>query len=141
MFVCDSCGELCSEYDLPTYRENEYETGIGYCSCGGQYIKAKHCEICDEYFDGTYESVCEVCKEENATLENAIGYGDEDRGEDELNPFLLRLFSISEIEEILKREIEQSMSIRGTEYKKIAKDYLLNAEYYNEWLEGHKDEL
>lgn len=152
MYVCDRCGELREGDDLPAYTEDfGYDTGVGWCSCpqtmvgncscGGQFIKAGTCDVCKNYFDDSYNSVCETCKEENATFENALKFGDEDKGSVEINGLLLQMFSTNEIEEILKRELNQSLDIKKSDYNNTAKKYLMESEYYEDWLVSHKDEL
>lgn len=151
MYICDRCGDLCEEDDLPTYTEDfGYDTGVGWrsclqtfvdnCSCGGEYVEATKCCICDEYFyDEDGYGACENCLSENATFENALLIGEEETDAVEINGFLSRSFTREQIEEILKRELEQARNLHNTIIDKDAKGYCLeDASWFAEWVKEHQ---
>ena len=46
MYVCNRCGELCEEDDLPTYTEDfGYDTGVGWRSCPQTFVDNCSCGI------------------------------------------------------------------------------------------------
>ena len=151
MYVCNRCGELCDEDDLPTYTEDfGYDTGVGWrscpqtfvdnCSCGGDFVKADRCSVCDEYFCSELSktgNVCDVCLEENADFDNAIECGKEWRDAIELNGFLVHSFTQEQIEEILLKELKVARQVDATKIDKEAKDYCLEDEgCFADWLES-----
>lgn len=151
MYVCNRCGELCEEDDLPTYTEDfGYDTGVGWrscpqtfvdnCSCGGEFVEADKCCVCDEYFyDEDNNGACDFCLNENATYENALLIGDENKDTIELNGYLLHSFTKEQIEEILKRELEQARKLDKAKIDKEAKDYCHeDKSWFAEWLEEHQ---
>lgn len=151
MYICNRCGNLCCDCDLPTYTEDYgFETGVGWrscpqtfvdsCSCGGDFVEASRCKLCDEYFDDEhYNGICDVCLDENATYENALLIGEENADTIEINSFLLNSFTKEQIEEILKRELEQARKIDKAKIDKDAKEYCLDDKgWFAEWLDKNQ---
>lgn len=151
MYICNRCGELCEDDELPTYTEDfGYDTGVGWyscpqtfvdnCSCGGEFVEATKCRVCDEYFcDDDCYGVCEHCLNENANFENALLVGEECVEEIEINGFLSHSFTKDQIEEILKRELEQARKLCKAKIDKEAKDYCLeDTSWFAEWIDKHQ---
>ena len=150
MYVCNRCGELCEEDDLPTYTDDfGYDTGVGWrscpqtftdnCSCGGDFVEADKCSVCDEYFyDEDHNGACDFCLNEYATYENALLIGEEETDTIELNGYLVHSFTKEQIEEILKRELEQARQLDKAKIDKEAKEYChTDKSWFAEWLEKH----
>lgn len=73
----------------------------------------KTCPLCGEQFNAEYfeNAVCDLCAYKNATYENALAWGKEEPREVEVNGFLAYVFTESEIEEILLRELEEKGNV------------------------------
>lgn len=133
-YVCEDCGRVLDEEELPVYNEDYgFETGIGYksiiqeivdtCNCGGSFVEATECE-CGEYFnDCDNIGICNNCLEENATFENAIKIGNENPEKISINGYFASEFTVEEIEEILRRELIESSEFVD---KRKHKEYCLN---------------
>lgn len=116
MYICKECTEVFDE-PKPIESDCGYETSVGYAQvneefsccphCGSEDIEiAKKCDICGEY---TFENaVCDNCLEENATLENAIKYGNDEKVKVELNSFFAWSLSSAEINDILAQWCEEN---------------------------------
>lgn len=145
MMICDNCGELCDEDDLPTYTEDYgYDTGVGYrscpqtftdcdCSCGGTFVDAKRCEICDEWCnpDDLHGGVCDSCLDDSVDVDYALLIGDENKEKIEINGFLSQIFSETEIENLLKNRLNENKSF----YRKETENYCLDdKDYFGEML-------
>lgn len=142
MFICDRCGNLCDDDDLPTYTEDfGYDTGVGFrscpqtfidnCSCGGDYVEAEQCCCCNEYFnpDDLENGCCSGCLEENATFEMALKIGKDNPEKVEINGFYAWAFTTEEIETILKRELDSALKLTPQKIKDDAKKYCLEDKY------------
>lgn len=148
-YVCDSCGDVVDEDDLPTYEEDfGFDTGVGWksmtqtftdnCACGGNFVEGKKCSLCDEYYDPDKleGGVCEYCLEQEATLENAIRFGDDNQEEIAINGYLARSFTNTQIEEILTKHLVEAQKITPAKINQEAKDYCLDDKScFGEWLE------
>lgn len=119
MYICDECGNVVCEHDLQTRKDFKpvemslhtdwcYETMTAPCECGGEFVKAKKCEICGEYIPEDGLDLCDNCIEKGETLENALKIGDENNISVEINGFLASMFEKDEIEEILTRELKRA---------------------------------
>ena len=148
MYICNRCGNLCEDDELPTYEEDfGFETGVGWkamkqtfvdtCSCGGDFVEARECALCGEYFDKEEGwRVCKHCLEEGATYENALAVGEENKDSVKINGFLANVFTESQIEEILQRELDQARKLTPTDINEQAKQYCLDdSDYFGDWLE------
>lgn len=138
MLICPYCGDLINEEDLGSDIENRGEFWGSPCNvfiqeeckCGGNYEKAKKCELCEEYFynECSYVEVCQKCLKKNCTLENAILFGAENEKEITINGFYSSVFTVNEINEILTKEYKQFIELMKDESKKEIKKYCLNDE-------------
>jgi hypothetical protein len=117
MYICNLCGELVEE--VPTEVQCHGYTSLGqpinevidsHCHCGGEFVEAKQCEICGEWFDNTeLNGVCEVCLEEHETVEEALNFGDENEVEiSGINGAVAFLLSAEQINKILKKWVEEN---------------------------------
>ena len=125
MYKCKECGKVYEsledareeresiEYGDKTY----YETNC-YCHCGGELEEVYKCKICGEI---TESEICEKC----LTLEKCFEVGEEHRQCLELNGFVANMFTTSEIEEILMRELKEAQEL-GITNKYDFIDYLEN---------------
>lgn len=149
MYICDKCGKLCEDDDLPTYEEDfGYDTGVGWrsakqtfvdnCSCGGEFVEAKECAICGEWFtdDEIINGYCKECLEEEMTYENAIKCGSENEESVAINGFLASCFDSSEIEEILLKTLNETKELMPSRIDEYVKAYCKDDLYYFAgWLE------
>lgn len=138
-YICDSCGYVLDETEIPTYRDDfGYETELGHysaikefskkCLCGGNFEEATECKICGQPFANVeLGGICNECLEDAANFETALEVGADNKDLVEINSYLLYEFEASEIEEILKREL---LNAEKFGYKNRAKDYLLQDTYY-----------
>ena len=115
MYICNECGETCEDEDLKfTKNYSEFqgqpvcEEQTDYaCDCGGQYEEAKKCPLCGDYITSD-KIVCDECAEDNATVENALEYGEDYKTELKLNSFLVSMFTPTIIERILTEVLQNS---------------------------------
>lgn len=146
MYICESCGKIHKE--LPTYEEDfGYDVGVGYlsakqtlvdyCDCGGNIVEGTECEECGEVFEKNGEqTICDKCLEKYKTFDNAIKIGANYPVKVAVNQFLLECFSISQIEEILARELAEAKKLGNTFTREVER-YLGD----NEWLSGNVEGL
>lgn len=115
MYVCNRCGEVTDE--LESYTEMHGAEGTSNygpitfdkeCHCGGNFVEAKQCNLCGEWFDPDtlYDGICEDCLKKATTEENAYKLGEECKESVEINGFLKSVFDTDEIEQILKNAYE-----------------------------------
>lgn len=117
-FKCLSCGHIFEEGEQARWEEC-HPYGMGYASesfsgcpiCNGDYEETKQCEICggefleDELLGGC---VCEECVEEyKRDLETCYKIAETaEKEEIKINPLLVSLFDVDEIETILYQKLE-----------------------------------
>ena len=89
----------------------------------------KPCELCDSH---TWEhmELCYDCLREEATLENALAFGENERQAVELNGFFAWMFSTAEIESILRAALVEA------DKKHIEAFCLDDASAFDEFLKG-----
>lgn len=140
MYICMHCGHW---FDEPTNRYNRTVArpdDEGFCpNCGSDFFdEAEQCELCGEWHAADYLhcGVCKKCEEEKSTVENAFKWGEEVKEGVELNGFLTWAFSVSEIEEILKRELMES----GKEKEYANRFCTDDLGMFVEWLKKEEDE-
>lgn len=104
MYICKDCGKIYEDEEA----EDVYVTTSYYnlaeivsCCCGGELVKAKRCEKCDEFMPEDNLALCDSCIEEYETLENALEIGADYEEKVSLNGFLTSEFTKEEIESIL----------------------------------------
>ena len=138
MYICECCGNVVCDYELQTRKDFKpvemtchtdwcYETMNAPCECGGEFVEAVQCAVCGKYKEKDEYSVCDECLEEAETLENALEYGAEAEETIEINGFLAQVFSNTEIEEILVRELNNA---RNSFMKPFVQEMI--SEYVNE---------
>ena len=70
MYICNRCGETTDEVE--TYTEMHGAEGTSNygaitfdkeCHCGGNFVEAKQCNLCGEWFDpdNMYDGICVEC--------------------------------------------------------------------------------
>lgn len=147
MYICNRCGDTTDEIESYTEMHGAEGTSnygaITYdkpCSCGGDFVEARRCQICEEYFDpdDLYDGICEECLKKATTEENAFKLGEECKESVEINGFLKSVFKAEEIEQILKNAYAELPQYYKNNY---AADYCLEdteafAETLNYWREN-----
>lgn len=117
-YYCRHCERLVNEEDLLTDE----------CpKCGREIVKTEQCGICKDYYnpDDLEWEICEDCYEYYYTFENAINFGDKNKKQIEINGYLASEFDELQIEDILKRELEQIKHSVKLKHK----DYLLDNDF------------
>lgn len=141
MYICDECGDVKYESEFETFDNSDCggsSTEIELnCRCGGYFeevIKPNNCEYCGEY---SINKICPDCLEEQATLDNAYKLGAVSRENIEINYYLLREFSQSQIESILYNNLKAAEKL-GLSLN--FKEYCLEDKYqFEEFLISEKD--
>ena len=132
MYICLNCGEVFEEPVTKSHREYFGEchgrvcwenVGDDYCpNCGdaNNFEEAAECKVCGDYYawDSSESTICHACLEEHATLDVCLEYGSEDKSEIELNDFLVDMFTVEQIEEILIRELRAANAISPLDLSK-----------------------
>lgn len=111
MYKCTECGAVFEE--PKTWWESRGEFGGSPCSeemsgcpncgeCG--YEEAEQCEFCEKYFleDELHGGVCEDCIKERSDFNTCYEIGANNPETIEINGLLMSMFSVTEIESILK---------------------------------------
>ncbi len=149
-FICNDCGKVLDEDELiisedkvSDYAGGTYERSAT-CTCGGSCKEASRCIGCGEYFPDEELSggYCIDCLKESATVNNAIGCGNEEKSEIKINGFLAYLFSEKEIEEILKVALDKKINESDANAMKAmdeAQDFCMDdACWFAGWLDSQK---
>lgn len=128
MLICEKCNKLYEEDELPKHIEHHpYGDGTAdevftdmECPCGGDIVEAVQCDRCGEYLPETetdyihgYNSiVCEDCYEELYDPKKIINIKRRHHDTDKIfiNVFLAEVFCEAEINAILFREIQDSLT-------------------------------
>lgn len=82
MYICNVCGKtteiLTAHEERHGFDYPPYEKMVDCCSCGGDFVEAGQCEVCDKWFDkddgDLYVSICVSCAREYFTPERAMKY-------------------------------------------------------------------
>lgn len=124
MYKCFECGNLFEEgeqyewyetygCDIPPYKKM---SGCPVCHCDYDY--AYQCLECGDWHheDDLYCGLCDKCLDDRANkcqydIEMCYKVGKNDLDGVEINGFLLSMFSRSEIDEILMRELREANKI------------------------------
>ena len=104
MYICKDCGKLYEDEEAEdVYATTRYYNlvAIDSCACGGELVRAKRCQRCDEFMPEDSFSLCDSCVEEYETLENALEIGTDYEEKVSLNGFFTSVFTKEEIESIL----------------------------------------
>ena len=137
MYKCYDCGHIFSEDEVVHWKESrgEYfgfpcsEDMTGCPNCHGEYGDAKECLSCGEYFlsDEMTQGYCEECAKEKLE-EYSFGHITElylissDETESvQLNQFISSMFSPSQINELLLRELLESDKIKKVDCSSFVK--------------------
>ena len=112
MYKCLDCG---MEFEAPSiWTEPHGEEVSGCPTCGGAYEKLKECEACMRLClkEELHNGLCESCiMEYEYDLPKCLEIGEKNKEEIKINGFLAYFFSENEIEEILKKELEETAKI------------------------------
>lgn len=123
MYICTKCGALYTEEEVPLYEmrhtelEGRYsETFIDDCPCGGTIEEAKHCVICDDYYDedSLVNGVCPYCLNHYKTAEVVEGYVNDYDIETcifEVNGAFQYIFTSEEVNEILMQVLKNYLHV------------------------------
>lgn len=120
MLICNRCGELKREEDIRSFSECHGHTSLGQrleekcydydCPCGGEFVEAKECKVCGEWFDNTdLEGVCEGCLEKYETVGDALSYGEFDMQSVDINGFVVSVIPKEQINAILTKWVEENV--------------------------------
>lgn len=134
MLICNHCGCTVEESDLSIVKEPHGEEHIDYvCSCGGDFVDAKQCPICENWFaeEETY-SVCETCMKEYETVVEALDVGDREKVSVEgINGFIAEVLSVEQINKILTKWVEENFVDHSNPVVKYCED---DKAYFSEYL-------
>lgn len=110
MLVCNRCGTVVNYNDLGYVTEVHGERHRNtHCKCGGDFIPAKKCKLCDSWFDNTaLYGVCECCISEEETVGNALEIGAENTEMVEVNGFIAEVLTTEQINSILTKWVEEN---------------------------------
>lgn len=121
MLKCLECGWLFPKGEEDRWEESgEFwgqpvsETVTGCPSCGGAYEETTPCVECgkEHLADDLYGGMCKKCLEPYVNdFDACLKLGEMQKENIEVNALLLTMFTTSEIEEILIRELKKSGSI------------------------------
>ena len=134
MLVCNHCGEYIEESELSIVREPHGEEHLDYvCSCGGEFVDAKQCPICEKWYvaEGS-NSVCESCTKEYETVGEALDVGERDKKSvDGINGFIAEVLTVDQINKILTKWVEENF----TDHSKPVVDYCeTDKQYFCDYL-------
>lgn len=117
-FKCLDCGHIFEEGEQARWEEH-HPYGMGYAAeefsgcpiCNGDYEETKQCEICGgEFLEDELNGgcVCDECVEEyKRDLETCYKIAETaEKEEIKINPLLVSLFDVDEIETILYQQLE-----------------------------------
>jgi len=114
MYICRECGSLVHETTTHRYYDrvdgnwamSGYVEESNCCSCGGDFVEAENCKICDAWINPEHGKICEECLKEEMTIDNAIEYSRKyGYGYSVDLPDFFEIYTANEIEEILKAYI------------------------------------
>lgn len=142
MLICENCGTLVENNELEVYQEDMHPDGLGYCqsfakecSCGGEFVEAEKCAVCGEFYPENSLSygVCAECLKREATLENALAYGEEEREKITINGLFATLLTEKEIERALLEIL-----LKNKKEGDIKKYCLLDESAFAEFLDNQR---
>ena len=109
MYICEECGDTRIELKEECEHIGGFQSGKqGYtyteteCSCGGEYVEAVKCEECGEWASELYSGVCDDCLKGEATISNAVLFGDTKKEAVNVNGLYVKVFGEAQINSILQ---------------------------------------
>ena len=122
MYKCLECGHIFEDSEQSTWQESRgefwgqpvSETMSGCPRCHGDYEKTKSCVECgsEQLEDDLYGGMCKECLEPYVNdFDTCLKLGEVQKESIEINSLLVTMFTASEIEEILVRELKESGNI------------------------------
>jgi hypothetical protein len=124
MYICDTCGRLY-DGEFRQYKEAHGELVFDdVCRCGGEFVEAKKCNYCGEWFYDREElEVCEDCITEATTVENALELGARGTLPAEINGFIVDLLGKDKINEILAEWVKANINDDNVEVYRYCNAY------------------
>jgi hypothetical protein len=118
MLICRDCGYIFGEDEVDYYEERHgldyppYEKVFCCPSCQGDFEEAEYCEVCENYFydEDVVNGICHECldkfkQKHKYNILSCLEFTREQKTTISISEFFTNVFSVSEIEEILKREL------------------------------------
>ena len=134
MYICEDCGDTRSELKEEYEHIGGFQSGKqGYtytdddCSCGGTYVEAVKCERCGDWASERFGGVCKACIENNATVSNAILFGETETEGIEVNGYYAKVFGEAQINSILRTKFNELTTEHERRLK--AQEYCLETKY------------
>lgn len=135
MYKCLECGHIFEDGEQATWQESRgefwgqpvSETMNGCPKCHGDYEETKPCVECgsEQLEEDLYGGMCKECLEPYVNdFDTCLRLGYVDRESVEINSFILSLLKVSEIEDILIRELKESNKIMPSDCSAFAYDDL-----------------
>ena len=141
MLICNRCGELIEDHELKFTSQCHGYTCLGQplsetipedCRCGGEFVEAKKCNVCGEWFDNTdLNGVCEGCLEEYETVGEALEIGENDTTSVDINGFVASVLSVEQINKILCKWVEENFIDHSKDVVKYCEE---NKAYFSDYL-------
>lgn len=127
MFICEKCGHLYEEDEIPTHVEHHpYGDGTAeevvadYECCGQPLEEAVQCDRCGEWFPitsddlfGNAHTVCKNCYDEMYSTEKIVKIAKKQnlKSTVKINELLAYIYAPDEIERILFAELERDFRV------------------------------
>jgi len=145
MYKCNSCGEEFSPDDAEQETFIEYH-GTSVVSdicphCGSSNIEEMYeCKVCGNLFTDSdlTDYVCDNCISENATLENAIKFGNDTKVHVQINSFYREIFDERMINSIIGIFVKKAKV--GWDIDKAEKFCLEDKSEFAEWLRNREED-
>lgn len=128
MLICEKCGKLYEDDELPKHVEHHpYGNGTAdevvedyECSCGGEIEEAVACDRCGEWFPitsddlfGNAHTVCKNCYDEMYSTEQIVEIAKKRDNQTtvEINELLAYIYEPREIEKMLFAKLERELRV------------------------------
>ena len=122
MYKCLKCGHIFENGEQETWQESRgefwgqpvSETMNGCPKCHGDYAETMPCVECgsEQLDEDLYGGMCKECREPYVNdFDTCLKLGEIQKESIEINSLLVTMFTASEIEEILVRELKESGNI------------------------------
>ena len=109
MYICEDCGNTRSELKEVYEKVGGFQSGNqgytytdDYCSCGGTYVEAVKCKECGDWASELFNGFCEDCLKGEATISNAVLFGDTKKEAVNVNGLYVKVFGEAQINSILQ---------------------------------------